>query len=398
MKNSTFHDIAEIATKQYNKEAREMLEQQLNYFAKEYHIDIIKQLGLPQVLMFVSSSVAKSNKSEVITPKDVQEAFGFVRYILSRDLLENLLENDSINLGLPPTEQPKGRLNRLLQIKGDLKTKSNLDSKVNRLLEFLVTHKLDKKHIKRIEIELRATILLLSRVIALGRLKTKMLITNQDIDTSYDIVRYLMLRLDTTKLKILTHLYFVDNVEIWRKIPKMTFDQSTHDHLSSTAYAEWEDQLPDSFENLKKHLNCSSRPFIAAILGYCELYGAKKHITRIRTEELSFILEDFEKNVFGNLSPMVFDNRGVQISFTKEGLDLLAHVSRWFTTVIVEKFGKDEFVFNYSSTIPRQISLILFMSIIESYREKSQKIEISHILNAITEWANILRTILMQQN
>ncbi len=396
MRNSTFHDIAEIASKQYNKDARKMLENQLNYFMREYDIELIKQLGLPQVLMFISSATAKSNKNEVITSSDVQDAFSFLRYIITRDLLENLIEKNKINLGLPRTEQVKGRLKELLKMKGDLKVKSNLDAKIERLKEFLLGHKLNQKHINRIEIELRATILLLARIIVIGRLKSNYRLTSQDIDISYDIVRFLMLQLDTLKFKILTQLYFIDNIKIWQKIPKMVFDQSTHDHLSNTAYADWESQLPDSFETLKKHLNCSSRPFIAAILGFSEIYGAKKGITRVSTEELLYILEDFELTIFGKLSPMIIEKRGVKISFTEEGLDLLAHISKWITNTIVNKFGKDEFVFNFSSTVPRQISLIFFISFVESIKEKDQKIDISHILSAITRWTGILKVLLLQ--
>jgi hypothetical protein len=205
-----------------------------------------------------------------------------------------------------------------------------------------------------------------------------------------------MLRLNTVKLKILTQLYLADNIEIWRKIPKMTFDQSTHDHLSGTAYAEWERQLPDSFESLKKHLNCSSRPFIATILGYSEIYGAKKSISRVSTEELSYILEDFENTIFGDMNPLTIEKRGVKISFTEEGFDLLTHISQWITNIIVNNFGKDEFVFNFSSTVPRQISLIFFISIVESYRDKSQKIDIGHVLRAITKWINLLKVLLIQ--
>ncbi|NHJ39018.1 MAG: hypothetical protein FK731_03225 [Asgard group archaeon] len=396
MRNSTFHDIAEIASKQYNKDARKMLENQLNYFMREYDIELIKQLGLPQVLMFISSATAKSNRNEVITSSDVQDAFSFLRYIITRDLLENLIEKNKINLGLPRTEQVKGRLKELLKMKGDLKVKSNLDAKIERLKEFLLGHKLNQKHINRIEIELRATILLLARIIVIGKLKSNYRLTSQDIDISYDIVRFLMLKLDTLKLKILTQLYFIDNIKIWQKIPKMVFDQSTHDHLSNTAYADWESQLPDSFETLKKHLNCSSRPFIAAILGFSEIYGAKKGITRVSTEELLYILEDFELTIFGKLSPMIIEKRGVKISFTEEGLDLLAHISKWITNTIVNKFGKDEFVFNFSSTVPRQISLIFFISFVESIKEKDQKIDISHILSAITRWTGILKVLLLQ--
>lgn len=396
MRNSTFHDIAEIASKQYNKDARKMLENQLNYFMREYDIELIKQLGLPQVLMFISSATAKSNRNEVITSSDVQDAFSFLRYIITRDLLENLIEKNKINLGLPRTEQVKGRLKELLKMKGDLKVKSNLDAKIERLKEFLLGHKLNQKHINRIEIELRAIILLLARIIVIGRLKSNYRLTSQDIDISYDIVRFLMLKLDTLKLKILTQLYFIDNIKIWQKIPKMVFDQSTHDHLSNTAYADWESQLPDSFETLKKHLNCSSRPFIAAILGFSEIYGAKKGITRVSTEELLYILEDFELTIFGKLSPMIIEKRGVKISFTEEGLDLLAHISKWITNTIVNKFGKDEFVFNFSSTVPRQISLIFFISFVESIKEKDQKIDISHILSAITRWTGILKVLLLQ--
>ncbi|MHA1213544.1 MAG: hypothetical protein ACTSSH_13935, partial [Candidatus Heimdallarchaeota archaeon] len=91
MINTTFHDIAEVASKQYNKEAREELEKQLSYFTKECSTKVIKQLGLPQVLMFFSSSVAKSNNHEVIQTSDVRDAFSFMKYIVSSDSVEELL-------------------------------------------------------------------------------------------------------------------------------------------------------------------------------------------------------------------------------------------------------------------------------------------------------------------
>ena len=98
--------------------------------------------------------------------------------------------------------------------------KSNLDAKIDRLKDFLVSQKLNQKHIKRLEIELRATILFLARIIVIGRLKTNYRLLNEDIDKGYDIVRFLMLKLEHLKLKILKKLYFIDNIHILKKIQK----------------------------------------------------------------------------------------------------------------------------------------------------------------------------------
>jgi hypothetical protein len=173
----------------------------------------------------------------------------------------------------------------------------------------------------------------------------------------------------------------------------MIFDQSTHDHLSETAYAQWENELPDSFDALKKHLNCGSRPFITAIFGFSEIYGAKNNISKINSDDLNYILEDFEKMIFGNLSPMIIEENGVSIIFTEDGLRLLSNISQWITTIIVNRLGKDEFVLNYSTTVPRQISLLLFMSIVERIKSNESKINIKHILKSVMKWTNQLKNL-----
>ena len=395
MIKTTFHEFAEVASKQYDKNAREELEKQLNYFVKDYSIELIKKLGLPQVLMFFSSSVAKSNKNKVIQKTDVEEAFSFLRYLVTRDFIENVFENKTINLGLPIAEQKSTRLKSLLQVKGGMKTKNNLDLKISRLISFLEDQKLLTKHINRIEIEIRATILLLSRLYALGRSKINTKVSNSDIDLSYDLVRYMVLKLDTTKLKILKELYTIDETRIWSKMPKMVFDQTAHDHLSSTAYASWESELPESFETLKKYINCGSRPFISAIFGFSEIYGARKGINRVNTDDLMYILEDFEKAVFGKLNPMIIEENGIKISFSEDGLKLLKYISDWITNLLIDIFGKDEFVFNFTSTVPRQISLLLFISIVESIKRKTEKIDDQHLLNALIRWSALLKPLML---
>ncbi len=393
MISSTFDDIAEVATKQYSKDARKELEKQLNEFSKKSTNDVVKKLGLPQVLMLFSASVAKGNKHEIIEEQDVLEAHSLLKYLVSRDLVQEFIKFESINLGLPQSEKLSGKLSELLRISSDMKTKNNLDNKITRLTTFLSDQKLSNKHINRIEIEMRAAILLVSRLIAIGRSHQYMKVNPDDIDLSYDIIRFLIFKLDTTKVKILKELYSVDDKKIWRKIPKMIFDQSTHDHLSETAYAQWENELPDSFESLKKHLNCGSRPFIAAIFGFSEIYGAKNDISKINSDDLNYILEDFEKMIFGSLSPMIIEENGVSIIFTEDGLRLLSNISQWVTTIIVNRLGKDEFVLNYSSTVPRQISLLLFMSIVERIKSNESKINIKHILKSVMKWTNQLKNL-----
>ncbi|TET28942.1 MAG: hypothetical protein E3J70_08365 [Candidatus Heimdallarchaeota archaeon] len=393
MISSTFDDIAEVATKQYSKDARKELEKQLNEFSKKSTNDVVKKLGLPQVLMLFSASVAKGNKHEIIEEQDVLEANSLLKYLVSRDLVQEFIKFESINLGLPQSEKLSGKLSELLRISSDMKTKNNLDNKITRLTTFLSDQKLSNKHINRIEIEMRAAILLVSRLIAIGRSHQYMKVNPDDIDLSYDIIRFLIFKLDTTKVKILKELYSVDDKKIWRKIPKMIFDQSTHDHLSETAYAQWENELPDSFEALKKHLNCGSRPFIAAIFGFSEIYGAKNDISKINSDDLNYILEDFEKMIFGSLSPMIIEENGVSIIFTEDGLRLLSNISQWVTTIIVNRLGKDEFVLNYSSTVPRQISLLLFMSIVERIKSNESKINIKHILKSVMKWTNQLKNL-----
>jgi len=398
MFKGTYNDIAEIATKKYSQNARQELEKQIGFYTKMTSKETIKQLGLPQVLMFLSSSIAKSNQHEEIDSNDVQEAFSLLRYIISRDFLEKILEKESLNFGLPQSESRDRRLDKLLQIKGDMKTKNNLKGKITRLTTFLSDQKMKTKDLKRIEIELRATILLIARVIASRRLPEKQRLVNDVIDIGYDFVRYCIFKLDNVKIKILHFLYEIDNKKIWNKIPKITIDQSAHDHLSNTAYASWEDYIPESFESLKKHINCSSRPFIAAILGFAEIYAALKGLSRITSDDTMFILEDYEKFIFGHLNPMMIEDAGVKITFTEESLELLSNVSNWIISVIVNKFGKDEFVFNFSSTVPRQISLILFMTIVEQIKNRDEKITNQHIFQALKKWVNKLKILTTVQH
>ena len=392
----TFTDIAEIASKKYDKKARMELEKQLIVFSQDYSKESIKQLGLPQVLMFLSSATAKSNSHNTIEASDVAEAFAFLRYLITRDFVEEIMLKGNINLGLPLSEKVASRLSDLLTVRGDMRTKNNLDWKVTRLLSFLREQKLNQKHVNRIEIELRAMILLIGRLIAVSKAKPEYKVTNEAIDLGYDFVRFLIFKLNTTKFKILTNLYSIDDQKVWSKVPRITFDQSAHDHLSSTAYAEWEGNLPENFETLKKHLGCSSRPFISAIHGFCEIYGAKRDLTRVSSQELLYILEDFEKLLFSTKNPMMVENAISKISFTEEGLDLLASISKWVTTIIVNKFGKDEFVFSFSSTVPRQISLLLFISLVEQVTSQEEKISVIHVAKAIEKWTSqlkILKTI-----
>ena len=96
MIDSTFDDIAEVATKQYSKDARKEMEKQLNEFSKVSTNDVVKKLGLPQVLMLFSSSVAKSNKHDIIEEQDVQEAYSLLKYLISRDLVQDFIKFDSI--------------------------------------------------------------------------------------------------------------------------------------------------------------------------------------------------------------------------------------------------------------------------------------------------------------
>ena len=397
MFKGTFEDISEIASKKYDQKAKNELERQLNFYTSKYSAEEIKQLGLPQVLMFLSSTAAKSNKHKIIESSDVIEAFAFLRYILSRDFISKILDENSINIGLPLSEKLSTRFSDLIKIKGDMKTKNNLNGKVSRLISFLQEQKFNQKHINRIEIEIKATILLISRLIAVSRLKTDNKVLSSDIDTSYDLVRYLMFKLDNLHFKILRDLYQIDNEKIWNAFSSITFDQSTHDHLSSTAYARWESALPETFESLKKHINCSTRPFLGAIHGFCEIYGAKKSITRVGSEELLYILEDFEKTIFGNFNPIDAEERITDIVFTKSALDLLSSVSKWIQAIIIQRFGKDEYVFRFSSTIQRQISLLLFISIIEQIKSNDAKINTNHIATAINKWTKQLSLLILKK-
>ncbi|MFW9923460.1 MAG: hypothetical protein ACFFDW_09275 [Candidatus Thorarchaeota archaeon] len=391
MFTGTFTDIADIASKNYDQKAKHELEKQLNFYAREYTKETIIELGLPQVLMFLSSTIAKSNNHKIINSEDVEIAFAFLRYLLSSDIIEDLIENNHINIGLPLSTDLPGRLIKLLKIKGDMRTKTNLDGKISRLISFLSEQKLNQKHINRIEIELRATILLLSRLISNSKNRNDFKVLNEQIDLSYDLIRYLIFKLDSINLRILRELYIIDDEKIWRKIPKMIFDQSAHDHLSSTAYAEWESNLPQNFESLKKHINCSPRPFLTAILGFSEIYGAKKDVTRVSSHEMLYILEDFEKYIFGNLNPLILEKSAKDITFTKEGLTLLGKISKWIQKIIINRFGKDEYVFNFNSTVTRHMSLLLFIAIIEQARDKVEKIDVKQVANAIFKWSEQLK-------
>ena len=396
MFKGTFEEISEIASKKYDQKAKNELEKQLNFYTSKYPTEEIKQLGLPQVLMFLSSTAARSNKHKIIESSDVTEAFAFLRYILSRDFVSKILDENMINIGLPLSERLSTRFSDLIKVKGDMKTKNNLDGKVSRLISFMQEQKLNQKHINRIEVEIKATILLISRLIAVSRLKVDNKVLSTDIDTSYDLVRYLMFKLDTLQFKILRDLYQIDNEKIWSTFSSITFDQSTHDHLSSTAYARWESSLPETFDSLKKHINCSARPFLSAIHGFCEIYGARKSITRVGSEELLYILEDFEKMIFGNFNPIDAEEKITEIVFTKKALDLLSSISKWIQAIIVQRFGKDEYVFKFSSSIPRQMSLILFISIIERIKNNDAKINTIHIANAINKWTKQLSLLIIK--
>ena len=171
MFTGTFTDLAEIASKKYDKNAKAELEKQLSFFSKEYSKETIKQLGLPQVLMFLSAATAKSNAHKNIESVDVEEAFAFLRFLISRDFVEEIMLKGYFNIGLRLSENLTGRLDNLLNVKGDMRSKNNLDGKVNRLVSFLKEQKLDQKHVKRIEVEMRAMILLLARLIAVSKAK-----------------------------------------------------------------------------------------------------------------------------------------------------------------------------------------------------------------------------------
>jgi len=395
MRKSTFQEFAEVASKEYSSQARKSLEETLNHFAKETTSDVVRQLGLPQVLMFFSSTIAKQNQNKVIQNTDVEEAFSLLQYLLERDLNSTLLVNDELNLGLPFAMRQQNRLAILLKVKGNMKTKNNLDSKISRLVDFLKSQKLAQKHINRIVTELKATILFIARLLTLTRSARRLQVSNEDIDFAYDFARYLILRFDLTKIKILTTLYSVEDKEIWGKFSKIVFDTTAHDHLSSTAYAGWENDLPEAFETLKQYINCGSRLFVSAIFGYSEIFCARKKISRVTTDELTIILEDFEKAVFGDTNPLIIEDRGLRLSFTRESLDLFKHISDWLTSLLIRIFGKDKFVFDFAATVPRQMSLLLFLSIVAVVIANDQKIDISHILFAVKKWASYLKLLVM---
>jgi hypothetical protein len=385
--------LAEVASKPYRKSAKNELEKQLAFWSREAKPEIIKRLGLPKVLMFLSTVVAKGNNHQVIDPIDVQEANAFLRYFLSREMVGSIVKNRKLNLGLPQKEQLKGRLLHFSKEVLSPKEVKLVELKVQRLVDFLENQKLGKKHVNRIKLESRATIHLFSKAIAYHKTNPQEHITKKDINTSYDIFRFLIFDLETTKIKILKDLYSIDNSLIWKKIPKITFDQSAHDHLSKTAYARWENLLPDAFGALKKKIGCSSRPFLGSIQAYSELHGAITGILRVGSHELLHILDEFERFVFGNNSPIIIEQNGVQIRFTEEGLLLLSNISKWITSSIVNKLGKDEFVFNYSSTVPRQLSLIFVSSLIEQIQDKDEKIDCNHIAKTINKWCSKLQLI-----
>ena len=192
--------INRIYSKSAKKEDRNRfriaLRKKLNEFSKVSTNDVVKKLGLPQVLMLFSASVAKSNKHEIIEEQDVQEAYSLLKYLISRDLVQDFIKFDSINLGLPQSEKISGKLSELLRISSDMKTKNNLDNKITRLTTFLSDQKLSNKHINRFEIEMRAAILLVSRLIAIGRAHQYIRVNPDDIDLSYDIIRFLIFKLD----------------------------------------------------------------------------------------------------------------------------------------------------------------------------------------------------------
>jgi hypothetical protein len=124
--------------------------------------------------------------------------------------------------------------------------------------------------------------------------------------------------------------------------------------------------------------------------GFSEIFAAKKQVSRIGSQELMHILDEFEQVVFDRYSPMIVEQFGIDFTFTKEGLELLSTISSWITEILISAFGKDEYVFNFSSTIPRQISLLLFISLVERIKNKAEKITTKHIAQAIDNWTEQL--------
>ncbi|MBD3191814.1 MAG: hypothetical protein GF308_14300 [Candidatus Heimdallarchaeota archaeon] len=394
IEGGTFKVLSEVATKPYKKDAKMELEWQLNDLAKESSTELIKRLNLPNILIFLASTIARSYQHQIITQSDVKEASAFLRYLLSRDRLEKLIENDTINIGLPENRLTNKRLDVLAQIKYSIKIQNHLEAKINRLKNFLTNQNLHSKHVKRIIDEIKAIILLLSFLMVSTRPKSKRKLTVEEINISYDITRYFIFKLKPIRIKILTEIYSINNSKIWKKIPQVTFEQSTHDHLSNTAYASWENELPESFEALAKHIGCSNRPFIAAIFAYCEIYAGKHNLTRIGSNNLMYILEEFEDYIFEIQSPMIIEESGSEIKFTKEGVELLSDIARWIKTIIVTNFGKDEYVFNFSSTVPRQLSLIFLIALVEKVNHSQERIGEKQLATALIKWSNLIKSLI----
>lgn len=396
IEGGTFKALSEVASKPYNKEAKLELERQLNELAKESSAELIKKLNLPNILMFFASTIAKSYHHQIITHSDVKEASVFLRYILSRDRIEKLIENDTINIGLPENRLTNKRLDVLTRIRYGIKVHNHLGDKINRLKNFLGNQNLNDKHIRRISDEMKATVLLLSFLMVSNRPKSKRKLAVKEINTSYDMVRYFIFHLKPIRIQILTEIYSINNSKIWKKIPKVTFEQSAHDHLSNTAYAYWENELPESFEALTKHIGCSTRPFLAAIFAFCEIYAGKHNLTRIGSKDLMYILEEFEDFIFGAQSPMIIEEAGLEIKFTKEGVQLLSDIAQWIKTIIVNNFGKDEFLFNFSSTVPRQLSLIFFIALVEKVNNTHEKIGEEQLAIALNKWSRQIKLLVKE--
>ena len=107
---STFKALSEVATKTYDLTAQTLLDKLLNAFARETSPEVVKQLVLPNVLMFFASTIAKCQNHQTIDAASVNQANAFLRYILSRERVDQLLENEMINIGLPESDHAKARL------------------------------------------------------------------------------------------------------------------------------------------------------------------------------------------------------------------------------------------------------------------------------------------------
>ena len=98
-------------------------------------------------------------------------------------------------------------------------------------------------------------------------------------------------------------------------------------------------------------------------------------------------------NRYYEINNLLSNKKGVSIVFTEDGLRLLANISQWVTSIIVNRLGKEEFVLNYSSTVPRQMSLLLFIAFIEHIKSNELKINIKHILKSVMKWTQQLKNL-----